>query len=94
MMKQLLPAMPEELYRLASENPISVDAIRHIYANKTAAQFSDLDEIVLTLNQGKEIDILNPDGKRRLRTLKRLNPTDRIALPAQQILPGILRRKR
>jgi len=93
-MSQLRLAMPEELYRLASESPISVDAVRHMFANKTTARSSDLYEIILQLAQDKEIDILNPDGKRRSRKLKRLNLTDRIALPAQQVLPGIFRRKR
>ncbi len=93
MQKQLLNSMPEKLFSLTSEEPISVDAMRRELANGTAARFSDLDKVVLELFQGKEIDILRPDGKVRSRTLTRLSPTDRIAFPTQLLLPGTSRRR-
>ena len=43
MRKQLLNSMPRELFSLASEVPITVDTMRHMLANRTAAPFSDLD---------------------------------------------------
>ena len=93
MRNQLLNAMPEELFSLASEAPITVDTMRHMVANRTAARFLDLDEIILQLSREKEIEILSPDGKVRSRTLKRLRPTDRIAFPRQLLLPGTSRRR-
>ena len=88
---QLLDSLPRELYGLASERPVTVDAMRHILANRTAARFSDLDRIILQLAKEREFDILNPDGKIRSRSLKRLSPTDRISLPSTLLLPGISR---
>ena len=92
MREQLLESLPRELFALVSENPITIDALQHMLANRTAARFSDLDQTVLTLVQEKEFTILNPDGKPRSRSLKRLRATDRIALPALPLLPGISRR--
>ena len=89
---QLLDSMPVELHALAAEDPITVDTMRHMLANETAARFSDLDEVVLELARGREIDILNPDGQTRSPSLTRLNPTDRIAIPAQRLFPGWSRR--
>ena len=88
MKNQLLDSMPAELYALSAENPITVDTMRHMLANKTAARFSDLDEIVLRLAQGREIDILDQDSRPRSRSLTRLRPTDRIAFPRMPFLPG------
>ena len=82
---QLLHSMPKELLALASENPITVDVMHHMFANRTAARFSDLDEVVLRLFREKEFDILDPHGKRRSRNLKRLRPTDRI-VPSDTLL--------
>ena len=89
---QLLESLPRELYGLASEHPVTVDAMRHILANRTAARFSDLDRVILQLAREREFEILNPDGKVRSRSLKRLSPTDRIALPSTPLLPGLFRR--
>ena len=93
MQKQLLNSMPEKLFSLTSEEPITIDTMRHMFANRTAARFSDLDSIMLQLSREKEIDILRPDGKVRSRTLTRLSPTDRIAFPTQLLLPGTSRRR-
>ena len=91
---QLLNSMPGKLFSLASEAPITIDTMRHMLANETAAPFSDLNEILLQLSREKEIEILSPEGKVRSRTLKRLRPTDRIAFPRQLLLPGTSRRRR
>ena len=93
MQAQLLNAMPEVLFGLASEQPITIDAMRHTLANRTAARYSDLDKVILQLVREREIEILDPDGKARSRALRRLRPTDRIALPATPLLPGISRRR-
>ena len=87
MRDQLLHSMPKELLALASENPITVDVMHHMFANRTAARFSDLDEVVLRLFREREFDILDPNGKRRSRNLKRLRPTDRIAPSARLLFP-------
>ena len=91
MREQLLNSMPKRLFGLASENPITVDTMRHIFANETAAPFSDLDKVVLQLAEEREIEILAPDDKVRSRALTRLQPTDRIAFPATLLLPVISR---
>ncbi len=91
MQDQLLKSLPGKLYSLVSEQSVTLDAMRHIFANQTAARFSDLDEIVLRLVGEKEFQILNPEGKIRSRSLKHLKPTDRIALPTTRLLPGFSR---
>ena len=90
---ELLNSMPAKLHTLAAEYPITVDAMRHMLANDTAARFSDLNDVILQLNREREVEILNPDGKRRSRNLKRLSQTDRIAIPAQVFLPGFSLRR-
>ncbi len=89
--QQLLTSMPAELYALASETPITVETMRHMLANSTAARFSDLDDTVLELAREKEFDIINSRGKVRSRRVTRLEPTDRIAVPQTRLLPGISR---
>ena len=93
MRDQLLESMPDQLACLASDQPVTVDAVRHALANETAARFSDLDSVILDLFREKEFDILNPDGKMRSRSLRQLRPTDRIALPSTLLLPGLSRRR-
>ncbi len=87
MRTQLLDSMPEELHALAAHDPVTVDAMRHALANRTAARFSDLDKVVIQLAQEGEFDILSPSGRLRQRTLTRLDPTDRISIPAQRLFP-------
>ena len=91
MQDQLLDSLPGKLYSLVSEQAVTVDAMRHIFANQTAARFSDLDEIILQLVRGKELQILNPEGKVRSNSLKHLKPTDRIVLHPVPLLPGFSR---
>ena len=89
---QLLSSMPRELFSVVSEEPITVDAMRHRFANQTAALRSDLDATVLALCREGEFAILDPDGKARSRAAKQLRHTDWIALPATPLLPGFSRR--
>ena len=91
MRNQLLTSMPGELRALAADTPITVDAFHHSLANKTAARFSDLDQVVRQLAKEKEVNILNSDGKIRARSLTRLSPTDLVAVPEQQLFPGFSR---
>ena len=91
MRSQLLESLPRELFALVSEQPVTMDAIRHMLANRTAARFSDLDRVILRLVEDREFEIINPEGKARSRTLKRLRPTDRVALPSTLWLPGLAR---
>ncbi len=92
MRDQLLESLPKEMFGLASEQPVTIDSLRHMLANRTAARFSDLDEVIVRLVGEREFDILNPDGKVRSPSLTRLRATDRIALPSTLLLPGISRR--
>lgn len=92
MRDQLLNALPRELFGLVSEMPVTMDAFRHRFANRTAARFSDLDQIILRLVEEKEFVILNPKGKQRSRALKHLQSTDRIALPSTLLFPELSRR--
>ena len=90
MRRDLLTSMPKELYALAEENPISVETMRHLFANSTAARFSDLDATILDLAQAKEFTILNALGKERKSKPRRLQSTDRIAVPTQRTFSGFL----
>ena len=92
MQKQLLESLPKELFGLVSEQPVTLDALRHMLANRTAARFSDLDQAIVRLVEEREFEILDPDGKVRSRSLKRLSPTDRVALPSTLWFPGFSRR--
>lgn len=91
MRDQLLDSLPRELFALVAEEAITVDALRHAIANRTAARFSDLDQITLQLAREREFEILDPDGKVRSRSLQRLRATDRIALSPNLWLPGLTR---
>ncbi len=92
MQKGLMESLPRELFGLASEQPVTIDALRHMFANRTAARFSDLDKVIVMLAQEREFDILSPEGKVRSRSYSRLTPTDRVALPSTRLLPGLSRR--
>lgn len=92
--KQLLDDMPQKLYSLASEDPLTIDAMRHVLANETAAPFSVLEEILRILNKEGEIDIIDPDGRKRRRDVKHIQLTDRIVSPKQLIIPALSRRKK
>ena len=94
MREQLLESLPRELFGIVSEQPVCVDSVRHMFANETAARFVDLDQVILKLFQEKEFDIINADGRIRSRLSRRLNPTDRVALPSEQWLPGFSYRYR
>ena len=85
--RQLVDSMPQELSALVSEAPISVDAMHHAFANRTAGRFSDLDQAVLELANHGEFDILGPDGRQRARGLRHLRPSDRISLTRSPMFP-------
>ena len=89
MQRQLLEVLPRKLFGLASEQPVTIDAIHHTLANQTAARFSDLDEIILQLVRAGEFDILDVNGKPRSKLLKNLKLTDQITLPLNPLIPGI-----
>lgn len=91
--EQLLNSMPRQIASLASENPVTVDAIRHALANETTARFSDLDDVFIDLAREKEIDIRSSDGSIRSRShsLRRLKPADRIAFPDTRLFPQFSR---
>ena len=93
MRKRLLNTMPAKLHTLAVDEPITVQTMRHMLANQTAARFSDLDATLLQLAKMREIDILNRDGKLRSRSLLKLQPEDRIAMPQNLWLPGVGRQQ-
>ena len=80
---RLLKTMPDELLALASEEPITVDAVRHTLANATAARFSDLDSVIAELYRGKQIEIIGANNRARSPKLRNLNPHDRIVMPRQ-----------
>ena len=63
MRAQLLETMPRELFSLATEEPVTVDAMWHTFANRTAARYSELDSVVLQLFREGEIDILGANCK-------------------------------
>lgn len=83
MRTQLLDTMPRELCSLASEEPVTIDAMRHRFANRTAARYSDLDSIVLQLFREGEIEILGANGRIRSTSLLNLRTVDRIQVPKQ-----------
>ena len=80
---RLLETLPDELLGLASEEPVTVDAVRHTLANTTAARFSDLDSVIVELYRQKQIEITGANNKARSLRLRNLNPHDRIAMPRQ-----------
>ncbi len=92
MRTELLDSLPRELSGLVSEHPVTMDAVRHMLANRTAARFSDLDQVIVRLVREGEFEIVNEEGKVRPRSVQRLAPTDRLALPSTLLLPGLSRR--
>ena len=55
--EQLWESFARELHGIASEEPITVDAMRHGFANETAARYSDMDKVIIRLRQENEIQI-------------------------------------
>ena len=85
--EQLLASVPPEIHALAAESPVTVDAVRHMLANETAARFCDLDRVLMALYRGRELEIRLANGSLRGTSSVRLKPTDLIALPRQPWLP-------
>ncbi len=94
MRTELLDSLPKELFALVSEQPVTIDVLRHMLANQTAARFSDLDQVIIRLMKEREFAILNSENKVRSRSVQRLAPTDRVALPSTLLLPGLSRRNK
>ena len=68
----LLNAMVRELSELASVAPASIEDVRNALANRTAARFADLDEVILQLAREKEFDILSQAREDALAQLEAL----------------------
>lgn len=81
--RQLIESVPAEIHALAAESPVTVDTLRAVLANQTAAPFDLLDAALLELYKGKEIEIRAASGSLRGQSATRLNLTDLIALPRQ-----------
>jgi len=92
MKTELLNSIPRELFSLVLENPVTVDALRHIWGNKTPARFSDFDQILIELMQEGEFQIWDSTGKKRSKAVKKLNPMDSVTLPSTLLFPSLSRR--
>ena len=84
---QLSKSLPGEIHRLASEEPVSVSTFRQEIANSTAARFSDIDEALILLSKGGEIEIRTRDGRLRSRAITRLPPSDTIGRSDTRVFP-------
>lgn len=95
MQQELLQTIPQKLYELLRAvdlNVLSVHAIHEIWANKTAAPYSDIDGIITSLVKEGEFDVIGMDGRERSRNrIKTVNPTDSIVLPQSFVLHGLSR---
>ena len=91
MRERLLDLFLYELLGLTSEQPVTYDSVKHMYANRTAARFSDMEKVILQLSQEKEIEILGPDGKMRSKKLKTIRPEDQISSPKSILIPTFSR---
>ena len=95
MQQELLETMPQELYKLLKAvdlNALSVHAIHEIWANKTAATYSQIDCILTSLVQEREFDMMGKDGREKNRNrIKTVGPTDSIILPRSFVLQGLSR---
>lgn len=89
--KHLPDSLMKQVDGLASESPVTLDALRIAIANDTAARFSDIDTALVQLFKEREIEIYSADYKLRLTTVKTLQSTDVISLPSQRIFPGFSR---
>lgn len=94
MKNQILESLPRDLFEFVSEQPITMDALWRELANRTAARFSDLEEVILELVAEREFSIIGPEGKERSRSLKHVQLTDRIAMPSTRLFPEFSRRSR
>ena len=90
--RQQLPcSLMQKVDGLASESPVTLDALRFKIANDTAARFSDIDATLVQLHRAKEIEIYSADNKLRSAAVRILRPTDLISIPSQRIIPGFSR---
>lgn len=95
MFKDLENTIPQELYNILSlsgSGAINVHTIHQMWANKTAASFSDIDELLTQFVKEGEFDLLRKDGKEKDRgRIVTVRPTDLIVLPTTLQLPGFSR---
>ena len=91
MREELLDPFAKELFGPVSIQPITINDVNQMFANRTAARFSDIGQVILQLAREGEYEIRDREGKLRSRLAQRLAPTDRVALPGKQLLPGLSR---
>ena len=93
MHQELLRSLPNELFPIVSDGPVSVKAIHRMFANRTAARFSDFNRVLLTLFKENELQIHTPEGKARSKHLVHLRPSDLISTPSISNFPELSRRR-
>ena len=91
MLEELADSLAHELFALTADAPIAVETVHHLFANRTAARFEDLDAVILRLMREGELQVLSPEGRARSRSLEQLKSTDRIAFRDTLLLPVISR---
>ena len=94
LMNQLPDSIIREIYPLAYDNSITVDAFRHVISNRTAATNEFVDQALCTLHNEKELEILDPQNIPRQKSYQNLKPTDQIVVPRQMLFPGLSRLER
>ncbi len=92
LLSQLLDTMANEVYKLVSTQPQTVNAILYAIGNQTTAQNADINSVIAQLSRENEFDILDHDGKPRSRRLRILRPNDQVTLPRTPMLPFFSRR--
>ena len=91
LLEELADSLAHELFALTADAPIAVETVHHLFANRTAARFEDLDAVILRLMKEGELQVLSPEGRPRSRSLEQLRSTDRIAFRDTLLLPVISR---
>lgn len=90
---ELLNEIPSKLHGLISHGPVSVAEIYAIWANETAAKFSDLNWVLTELVREGEFELLTSDGKPKgNRSSRILKPNYQIAIASNPLLPIFTRR--
>lgn len=85
--KDLLLKLPTELSSLIGDKSISVRNLRRQFANRTAATYSLLDQVLTDLYRLRVIRISDAQGKDRDKSVLHLRPDDIICIPTQLWLP-------
>lgn len=87
LIQDLTLTLPTELSMLIGNSSISVRSMRNQLANRTAATYSILDQVITDLHRSGVIRILNSQGKERDKSLIHLRPDDVICMSRQLWLP-------